>query len=158
MPALLQIIYWDLVTKFVKIHNIEGFDSISYVLPDGKINLVRIDPLLIKGKTLTQAKSLKSETNILKNWPRVSDAIEIAGVKDNGDLSSIKLTRFNSNDNNRETINIDLSKVITSGSSDSNINILNNDKFMFPFRKLVKIQMIIDLIRIPRLVHYKSMY
>ena len=163
----------------VKIHNIEGFDSISYVLPDGKINLVRIDPLLIKGKTLTQAKSLienaykiifkvpvvsvelveprtpvvsidgainkpgiyavESETNILKNWPRVSDAIEIAGgVKDNGDLSSIKLTRFNSNDNNRETINIDLSKVITSGSSDSNINILNNDRIYVPIQKVGK--------------------
>ena len=40
----------------VKIHNIEGFDSTSYILPDGNINLIRINPLLVQGKTLQQAK------------------------------------------------------------------------------------------------------
>lgn len=160
----------------VKVHNIEGFDSTSYILPDGKIVLQRIDPLSIKGKTLKQARmsienayksvfkvpvvsvellepripvitidgevskpgiySLSVEDNILQNWPKVSDAIEIAGgTKSNADLSSINLTRFKSNSKTKEVIKINLVSAITSGNPDSNINLLDNDRIFVPIQK-----------------------
>lgn len=160
----------------VKIHNIEGFDSTSYILPDGNINLIRINPLLVQGKTLKEAKtsienayktifkvpvisielvnprtpvisidgaiskpgiySVSSEQNLLQNWPRVSDALELAGgVKSNADLSSIKLTRFNPNKKTNEELDIDLLSTITSKNPSMNINLLNNDRIYVPTLK-----------------------